>query len=84
MSSQTPSQLQIMTDPYTSTVCKHSFSKAILNSFTANQTSIECPIPGCSKLIRAADLQPDPILKRRVKKWIQERDAAVDTDDVIE
>ena len=42
-----------MTDPYTSRICKHTFSEAILQMCSDNRGGIECPIPGCQKFIRS-------------------------------
>ncbi|OAJ37108.1 hypothetical protein BDEG_21173 [Batrachochytrium dendrobatidis JEL423] len=77
-----PITLRIMTNPVTSRVCKHSFSDAIFQTFTNGSPDIECPIPGCDKRIRAADLKPDAALKRKVVAWLRaKRHEASEEDD---
>ncbi|KAJ1330416.1 hypothetical protein BSLG_009550 [Batrachochytrium salamandrivorans] len=76
-----PITLQIMVNPVTSRVCKHSFSDAIFQSFTSGVAFIVCPIAGCDKNIRAADLKPDAALKRKVTAWLREKRHELTEDD---
>lgn len=82
MNYKCPISLVVMTDPYTSSVCNHSFSKAIFDSL--NQTgSIKCPIAGCMHRIRAADLRLDHALKRKIIRWKRNQEEQEDMDDVL-
>ncbi len=62
-----------MTDPYTSKICKHSFSNAILEMCRQNRGPTECPIPGCRRYFTAEDLYQDKKLARKVKRMIAQQ-----------
>ncbi|GAA5908597.1 hypothetical protein JCM6882_003688 [Rhodosporidiobolus microsporus] len=65
---QCPITLAVLEDPYTSTVCPHSFSNAAIRELLRTQgNSIKCPVAGCSKTLTLATLEKDDSLRRRVE-----------------
>ncbi|KAI8377853.1 zinc-finger of the MIZ type in Nse subunit-domain-containing protein [Radiomyces spectabilis] len=56
-------------EPLTSKLCKHTFSKAaIMALLKRSHGSVECPIPGCGKLIDQRVLYEDTLMERRVAR----------------
>ncbi|GAA5841482.1 hypothetical protein JCM11251_007156 [Rhodosporidiobolus azoricus] len=65
---QCPLTLGDLEDPYTSTLCPHSFSgPAIKELLKQSGNSIKCPVAGCSKTLTLATLERDEPLRRRVE-----------------
>ncbi|CEQ40610.1 SPOSA6832_02246, partial [Sporobolomyces salmonicolor] len=63
-----PLTMAICEDPYTSTVCPHSFSgDAIKDYIRQNKGSVPCPVGGCSKTLSLATIEQDEGLRRRVE-----------------
>ncbi|GAA5970659.1 hypothetical protein JCM11641_007389 [Rhodosporidiobolus odoratus] len=55
-------------DPYTSTVCPHSFSgEAIKEMIRQNRGSVQCPVAGCPKTLTLGTLEQDVGLARRTE-----------------
>ncbi|KAJ3314485.1 hypothetical protein HDU76_002403 [Blyttiomyces sp. JEL0837] len=65
-----PLTMVLMEEPYTSKVCKHSFSSAIFEHIRKARPPqrAECPIVGCNKYIVAGDFFLDKSLARRVAR----------------
>ncbi|KAJ3192574.1 hypothetical protein HDU67_005415 [Dinochytrium kinnereticum] len=60
----------LMEDPHTSKICKHSFSKAIVDIIRGSREGkIECPVAGCNKMVRMVDLYRDKILARKIERY---------------
>ncbi|KAJ3092037.1 hypothetical protein HK102_011385 [Quaeritorhiza haematococci] len=71
----------IMDKPYTSKVCKHSFSSAVINFIKESRSSqIECPVAGCQSYLKLADLAYDRALARKIAKS-QASQASEDDDE---
>ncbi|KAI1411067.1 zinc-finger of the MIZ type in Nse subunit-domain-containing protein [Hypoxylon sp. FL1857] len=76
-----PLSMAIMQDPYTSTVCKHTFERDSIVQFLRTKPSGRacCPQTGCNKDVTIDDFHPDPVMLRRIKRRLaMERD---DDDD---
>ncbi|KAI8909195.1 hypothetical protein EDD86DRAFT_218823 [Gorgonomyces haynaldii] len=65
-----PLTLQIMTDPYTNSVCGHSYSDAIFESL--RDGPIPCPVAGCDQRVFKRNLKRDTLLQRRIQQSLQE------------
>ncbi|KAJ2799524.1 hypothetical protein H4R20_004407 [Coemansia guatemalensis] len=62
-----------LTDPVTSKVCKHSFSReAILDYIRGHGGKCACPVDGCSNRIRPQDLYADKVLERNVSRHLRQ------------
>ncbi|KAF7314398.1 SP-RING-type domain-containing protein [Mycena kentingensis (nom. inval.)] len=90
-----PIALTTLENPYTSTVCKHSFSFVSLQSFfndVRGGMAKKCPTAGCSKSFTMAQCQADSALAKKIKDRERRLDAAAaqkraeedDDDEVIE
>ncbi|KAI7898200.1 zinc-finger of the MIZ type in Nse subunit-domain-containing protein [Cokeromyces recurvatus] len=55
-------------EPMTSSVCKHTFSKASIFALLRSNNAIECPIPGCNRYIQKQNLYSDDIMADRVRR----------------
>ncbi|KAJ2771430.1 hypothetical protein IWQ56_001784 [Coemansia nantahalensis] len=65
-----------LVQPVTSRECGHSFSKeAITQYIRAHRGACDCPVDGCRKRIRAADLFPDQVLERKVARHLRQLEA---------
>ncbi|KAG0238776.1 hypothetical protein BGW42_002642 [Actinomortierella wolfii] len=58
-----------LVDPYTSTICKHSYSKEAL--IVHLRSSRTCPVQGCNRPLSMQDVQPNKVLARRVARHIE-------------
>ncbi|KAI0898860.1 zinc-finger of the MIZ type in Nse subunit-domain-containing protein [Annulohypoxylon nitens] len=65
-----PLSMAVMQDPYTSSVCKHTFEKNSITQFLMNQPGrrARCPQTGCNKEVTMKDFQPDPVRLRLIKR----------------
>jgi E3 SUMO-protein ligase NSE2 len=75
-STKCPLTLTEMQHPMSSKVCKHVFEKSAIENYI---TTVEpghrgprnvktCPVAGCERKIRLADLEEDPIMVRRIRR----------------
>ncbi|KAJ3568114.1 hypothetical protein NP233_g5923 [Leucocoprinus birnbaumii] len=65
-----PITLTLLDDPYTSSVCGHSFSaNAIKSTFRSPSALNKCPAAGCTKSFRLADCKPNKDLAKKVKAY---------------
>ncbi|KAF2453774.1 zinc-finger of the MIZ type in Nse subunit-domain-containing protein [Lineolata rhizophorae] len=87
ISTKCPLTLQELVDPVTSRKCPHTFERsAIMNMINSSgmraggshargardgERVVQCPVPGCSKMLLKSDLFADPLLQRRIRR-IQE------------
>ncbi|OTA83798.1 hypothetical protein M434DRAFT_83655 [Hypoxylon sp. CO27-5] len=79
-----PLSMVVMQDPYTSTVCKHTFEKDSIVQFLRTQPhgTARCPQTGCNKVVSINDFHPDPVMLRRIKRRLAtEREDDHDDDD---
>ncbi|KAJ7069884.1 zinc-finger of the MIZ type in Nse subunit-domain-containing protein [Mycena amicta] len=84
-----PLMMTTLNDPYTSTVCKHSFSRnAITEFFNNSSRAKKCPTAGCSKEFTLAQCRPNPQLAKKIKdqerRIRMQQQASDDDDEVIE
>ncbi|KAJ3028891.1 hypothetical protein HDV00_009920 [Rhizophlyctis rosea] len=56
----------LLTQPVTSSDCGHSYSRASIMAYIGRAPHTECPVAGCKKFVRLADLQPNKRLERAV------------------
>lgn len=56
--------------PVTSTVCPHSYEKFAIEDYLKQSAGgkAACPVTGCSQLLTLAELKPDPVLERDVRR----------------
>ncbi|KAJ2991034.1 hypothetical protein HDV02_004011 [Globomyces sp. JEL0801] len=77
----------LMTDPWTTKTCHHTFSGAIIEMIRNNHGTMECPTPGCHERLRISDLISDEKLKRKIARSERARDEAREqaffNDDII-
>ncbi|KAI8805090.1 hypothetical protein BJ742DRAFT_681377 [Cladochytrium replicatum] len=62
---------QVMTEPYTSRVCNHSYSPAIIeyiNQCSGDRRDAECPFPGCNHIVSLDNLAKNKPLARKIAK----------------
>ncbi|KAH8601165.1 zinc-finger of the MIZ type in Nse subunit-domain-containing protein [Bisporella sp. PMI_857] len=81
-----PLTLQVFKEPYTSKICRHTFEKqAIMDMIKASDKFIwqmkfvECPYVGCGKNVTLKDLCDDELMRRKIKRFLQQ--AARDEED---
>ncbi|KII86942.1 hypothetical protein PLICRDRAFT_43627 [Plicaturopsis crispa FD-325 SS-3] len=83
-----PLSLTMLVEPYTSTLCEHSFSKkAIIDYIRGSGGEVTCPTSGCKKVLTLGVVKPNKDLEKRVKAVVrrQQRQAEDSGDeDVIE
>ncbi|KAI1458676.1 zinc-finger of the MIZ type in Nse subunit-domain-containing protein [Annulohypoxylon moriforme] len=77
-----PLSMAVMQDPYTSSVCKHTFEKNSITQFLNSQPGrrARCPQTGCNKEVSIKDFQPDPVRLRLIKRRLA-MDREDDDDD---
>ncbi|GAA5843963.1 hypothetical protein JCM9279_003688 [Rhodotorula babjevae] len=68
-----PITLATLEDPYTSTVCPHSFSGPAIKELLSGDPSgrVGCPVTGCDKVLSAGTIAADEGLSRRVAAYEQ-------------
>ncbi|BGP39207.1 hypothetical protein JCM10450v2_003162 [Rhodotorula kratochvilovae] len=67
-----PITLMTFEDPYTSTVCPHSFSgAAIKEMIKAEHGRTKCPVPGCAQSLELGTVVADAGLKRRTEAHVR-------------
>jgi len=71
-----PISQMIMTNPCTSKECKHSFDEGSILQLLKKKNEIKCPISGCGRTIKKADLERDAKIERKVKKYNKEQEKA--------
>ncbi|KAI0836270.1 zinc-finger of the MIZ type in Nse subunit-domain-containing protein [Hypoxylon sp. FL0890] len=78
-----PLSMVVMQDPYTSTVCKHTFEKDSIVQFLRTQPGgrARCPQTGCNKEVTIKNFRPDPVMLRRIKRRLAEERNDDDDDD---
>ncbi|KAI1088272.1 zinc-finger of the MIZ type in Nse subunit-domain-containing protein [Rostrohypoxylon terebratum] len=78
-----PLSMAVMQDPYTSSVCKHTFEKNSITQFLMNQPGrrARCPQTGCNKVVTIKDFQPDPVRLRLIKRRLAAERNEDDDDD---
>ncbi|KAF5360750.1 hypothetical protein D9756_004758 [Leucocoprinus leucothites] len=65
-----PVTLTLLDDPYTSSVCGHSFSAAAIRSTFRSPSALnKCPAAGCNKSFRLVDCKPNKDLAKKVKAY---------------
>ncbi|KAI1309240.1 zinc-finger of the MIZ type in Nse subunit-domain-containing protein [Xylaria venustula] len=71
-----PLSMVVMEQPYTSTVCKHTFNKPAIVQFLREQPNhrAQCPQTGCSKEISITDFYDDQVMLRRIKREQAEKE----------
>ncbi|KAL0261349.1 hypothetical protein SLS55_002779 [Diplodia seriata] len=98
ISTKCPLSLLEFQDPVTSTKCPHTFERANIagllqesNAFTGGSNrrgardglrTIQCPQPGCDKMLTEDDLRPDPSLIRKIRRIQKARQEGEDDDNV--
>ena len=55
-------------NPYTSTICKHSFSKDAIFDYLKQGAHKQCPVGGCRNILARDQLKPDKSLSRQLKR----------------
>ncbi|KAI0505724.1 zinc-finger of the MIZ type in Nse subunit-domain-containing protein [Xylaria bambusicola] len=77
-----PLSMVVMEEPYTSSVCKHTFNKPAIVQFLRSQPShkAQCPQTGCSKEISIKDFYDDQVMLRRIQRAQAEKERR-DVDD---
>lgn len=77
-----PLSQMLMDTVYTSKLCKHSFSSAIIQALKRKK-NIECPVAGCNRYVSMDHLEKDKRLQRLVDKERHRlEDGDSDDDDV--
>jgi hypothetical protein len=91
ISTRCPLTLREFEDPVTSRKCPHSFEREAITSMiqmpnnhvrSEGAAAVQCPVPGCQKLLTLADVHSDPMIKRKIARLQKaSRDAEEDSDD---
>ncbi|KAI0155127.1 hypothetical protein GGR57DRAFT_501722 [Xylariaceae sp. FL1272] len=78
-----PLSMVIMTEPYTSRTCKHTFNKPAIVQFLRSQPNhtATCPLPGCDKEVSVRDFIDDPVMLRKIERAKAERERRNAEDD---
>ncbi|KAI0888259.1 zinc-finger of the MIZ type in Nse subunit-domain-containing protein [Annulohypoxylon maeteangense] len=65
-----PLSMVVMQDPYTSSVCKHTFEKDSITQFLLSRPGrrARCPQVGCNKEVSIKDFHPDPVRLRLIQR----------------
>ncbi|KAG7443100.1 uncharacterized protein BT62DRAFT_1035462 [Guyanagaster necrorhizus] len=83
-----PITLRLIEEPYTSNICKHSFSKAAIKEMFRNECDAKkCPASGCRASFRLSDCVPNRDLARKIKAYERRKkraEEAMEVDEVIE
>ncbi|GAW13845.1 hypothetical protein ANO14919_032350 [Xylariales sp. No.14919] len=71
-----PLSMVVMEEPYTSSVCKHTFNKPAIVQFLRSQPGhvAQCPQTGCSKEISVKDFYDDQVMLRKIKRAQAEKE----------
>ncbi|KAI1155083.1 hypothetical protein F4825DRAFT_95466 [Nemania diffusa] len=71
-----PLSMVIMEEPYTSSVCKHTFNRPAIVQFLRSQPGhkAKCPQTGCSKEITIKDFHDDQVMLRKIKRAQAEKE----------
>ncbi|KAF7293608.1 SP-RING-type domain-containing protein [Mycena indigotica] len=70
-----PLLMTTLSDPYTSTVCKHSYSGSAIKEYFSKKQKEKCPAAGCSKQLTLAQCKPNPQLAKLIKDRERRRQA---------
>jgi hypothetical protein len=91
ISTRCPLTLREFEDPVTSRKCPHSFEREAITSMiqmpnnhvrSEGAAAVQCPVPGCQKLLTLADVHSDPMIKRKIARLQKaSRDAEEDSDE---
>ncbi|KAJ3231129.1 hypothetical protein HDU78_007871 [Chytriomyces hyalinus] len=74
-----PLTAALMTEAWRSKACKHHFSSAIKQHIAmARGAPAECPVSGCNKYVRLADLERDRLFEKRAMRYEQEMEEEAD------
>ncbi|KAI1163998.1 zinc-finger of the MIZ type in Nse subunit-domain-containing protein [Nemania serpens] len=79
-----PLSMVVMEEPYTSTVCKHTFNKPAIVQFLRSQPGhrAKCPQTGCNKEISIKDFYDDQVMLRKIRREQAEKERQhVDDED---
>ncbi|KAK0201648.1 zinc-finger of the MIZ type in Nse subunit-domain-containing protein [Desarmillaria ectypa] len=83
-----PITLRVIEEPYTSNICRHSFSKAAIQEMFRNERSAKkCPASGCRASFRLSDCVPNRDLARKIKAYERRKkqaEEAIEVGEVIE
>ncbi|KAI0453033.1 zinc-finger of the MIZ type in Nse subunit-domain-containing protein [Xylaria acuta] len=82
-----PLSMVIMEEPYTSSVCKHTFNKPAIVQYLREHPGhrATCPQTGCSKEISITDFYDDQVMLRKIQRARaenQKRDVDDEDDDI--
>ncbi|KAI1850404.1 hypothetical protein JX266_004262 [Neoarthrinium moseri] len=78
-----PLSLVMMTEPYTSARCNHTFEKTAIMEFLSNKPGrrAQCPQTGCSQEVSVKDFTLDQYMLRKIKRAQEDEDQDNDDDD---
>ncbi|KAI0535448.1 zinc-finger of the MIZ type in Nse subunit-domain-containing protein [Xylaria digitata] len=78
-----PLSMVVMEEPYTSSVCKHTFNKPAIVQFLRSQPGhiAKCPQTGCNKEISIKDFYDDQVMLRKIKRAQAEKERDVEDED---
>lgn len=77
-----PLTLCTFVEPFTSTVCPHSFERTAIEDYIKKASgNVSCPVPGCSKMLTLDTVRRDQVLERNVKKAAQRAARRREEDD---
>ncbi|KAI1326785.1 hypothetical protein F5Y16DRAFT_374026 [Xylariaceae sp. FL0255] len=78
-----PLTLVVMSQPYTSKTCKHTFEKSAIVDYLRTQSGGRgtCPVPGCNEQVTIQDFADDPVMIRKIKREQQAQEARDDEDE---
>ncbi|KAF2438037.1 hypothetical protein P171DRAFT_437126 [Karstenula rhodostoma CBS 690.94] len=84
-------------DPYTSLKCPHTFERVAImemirksnvrvggGSASSGEKAVKCPVTGCDQMLRANDLNHDPVLARRIKRLQEDKAREAEQSDAEE
>jgi SUMO ligase MMS21 Smc5/6 complex component len=67
-----PITMTVMTDPWTSKTCNHSYSHEIVNILRADRRCA-CPVSGCFNELTMDDIYKDALLAAKIRRWQQDQ-----------
>ncbi|KAH8666720.1 zinc-finger of the MIZ type in Nse subunit-domain-containing protein [Xylariales sp. PMI_506] len=78
-----PLTLVTMSEPFTSSKCKHTFEKAAITEYLRSKPGRKatCPQTGCNKEVSLKDFALDEVFLRRIKRAQEKRERNRDEDD---
>ncbi|TGJ79183.1 hypothetical protein E0Z10_g9581 [Xylaria hypoxylon] len=81
-----PLSMVVMEEPYTSSVCKHTFNKPAIVQFLRSQPGhmAKCPQTGCNKEISIKDFYDDQVMLRKIKRAQAETERRDEDEDGVE